>query len=79
MANGEEYIVFLLSDGTISSLYIDNMEVTGEIKINSNIGNLKNVVNVYSSLKSCNANEPCLYNIYAQTKDGKTTELFKEG
>lgn len=74
---GNEHIVFLLNDGTISGLNVDDMICGNKITIENNISSLKNVVNVYKSLVSCNENEPCFYNVFAQTKDGTSIQIFK--
>lgn len=78
VCDGNNRLIFVKEDGTISALNLDMLDCTNEIKLITDFGKLKNVIKVYyRETESATVNEPAGYSVYAMDIDGMVTNITK--
>lgn len=76
VCNGNNRLVFIKEDGTITALDLDMLECTNEIKMITDFDKLKDVIKVYyKETKPSNGNEPATYSVYAIDIKRSVTEI----
>ena len=71
---GNARLMFILNDGTVSYLNIDQL-VCGHKVVTAKVNGLTNITEVTEDKKQTNENEPYKYTVYAKDKDGKSTDI----
>ena len=78
ICEGNNRLIFIKEDGTLSALNIDLLDCTNEIKIIKDFGSIKNITRVYyRETEKANTNEPAGYSVYAMDIYGKVTNITK--
>lgn len=77
VCEGNKRLLFVLNDGTVSSLNIDSLVCGKKLEVKNKIANLNNVVAIRDSLEKSGTNEPENHVIYAQTSDSKEYNITK--
>ena len=73
---GNTSFVFIKEDGTLSALSLDSFECGKRIDLKTNLGNLKNIVEVYTQEDHpATEFEPPAYSTYAKDIDGKVINI----
>ena len=70
VCEGNERLIFIMKDGSISYLNIDKLVCGSELEVKNNIGGYEDIAAVYDEQKKVNDYEPVLYTVYARDKDG---------
>ncbi len=71
---GNTRIVFVMNDGTLSAMNIDALVCGKELKITSNLSNLKNIKEVYNKVQKISY-EPDRYTVFAKDKNDKEYDI----
>ena len=77
VCEGNKRLLFVLNDGTVSSLNIDSLVCGKKLVVDNKLANLNNVVAIRDSLENSGVNEPENHYIYAQTSDSKEYNITK--
>lgn len=77
ICDGDSWVIYITSSGTVSALSIDNLDCGEEVKT-INLPTLKEVTEIYSvqnNVQSETADGTKLYDIYAKTFSGETIKI----
>ena len=66
-----------MNDGSLSSLYIDDLVCGNKLRTNSYFDGLTNIVEVYDKKVKTNDYEPYKYSVYAKDSKGNETDISK--
>ena len=77
ICEGNARLIFIMNDGSLSSLYIDDLVCGNKLRTNSYFDGLTNIVEVYDKKVKTNDYEPYKYSVYAKDSKGNETDISK--